>query len=689
MSDEIRVLCNISGHDQRLENIKFRPGIYRGYEFIFDLQSSHDAYCTCEARIDRVYKVEREFPAELNEEPEEEISLIGQYDSMLEHFPRQPYKRLVNITCDAGSSQATLHQFQFSALSGKPKRCVDKTRCIVELPAKFKRLLLRPPRFGKTTLLSTLAHYYDIHNAQTFHEDFGALAVVTKAPVNAPPPTRHLCLVFRLSQVLTASTCDEFAENLKDEIALVLEGFLSKYAEELQIADPFDYIQEKPQDDLLNIVIDLARTRECTIFVIVDDYDAPIRDSLFPNPDFPPTRRSFATQAELEDLMDLHLWAPLCAAAASDVVHKLFFTGTLPLKTLVLQDFEGFHLRVPELSPCGFSKQEAQEFSEKVMDDPFDDAELRRLCGQYIFPHPDGATKPVFHPQQLISGISAASSQPDSNTVSSFRLLAFIFRHLPEESDVAGAVTVAGLVDLIATGAIETDARMDSPVQLDELTVTWRALYYLGAVTYDLHLPGTLRVGHEGILPFIHSRIDRVFGPRHDLKEKLYRVWRRGDANVLPELLTEVLRGLAARSFGKAHEPDLRGVCELVMGNTLSSKRECIMGPLELFSGTGVSRVKMRDPTDLKKVCYWELRTLSLRGLWRARNPNDDEPTAEALQTLHEELTKDEEEQLLERPYAVWSPSLGAMEIVLVRSFLEPDTPLFLAIGGARVLMRP
>ncbi|KAJ7673045.1 hypothetical protein DFH06DRAFT_1174206 [Mycena polygramma] len=357
--------------------------------------------------------------------------------------------------------------------------------------------------------------------------------------------------------------------------------------------------------------------------------------------------------------MDLHVWRPLCTAAASDVVHKLFLTGMFPLKTLVLQDFEGFHLP-GGLSPCGFSEQEAREFSEKVMNDPFDDAELRRFCGQYIFAGPDGATDPVFH-QQLISRISEATSQPDTNT-SSFELLAFLFDNLPKKSDVAGVVTIAGLVHLIATGAFETDARMDAPVKLDEATVTWSALYYLGAVTYDLHLPGTLRVAHAGILPLIHSRIDKVFGPLHDLQEKLYRVWRRGDANVLAELLTEVLHSLTARSFGKAHEPDLRGVFELVMGNTLSSKRECIMGPLELFSTTGVSRVKMRNPTDLKKVCYWELRTLTLRGLWRARNPNDDKPTAEALRTLHEELMKDGEEQLLERPYAVCSPSLGRTE---------------------------
>ncbi|KAJ7673043.1 hypothetical protein DFH06DRAFT_1292840 [Mycena polygramma] len=747
MSDEICVLCNLPGHDQRLENIKFRPGVYRGYEFITDLQSSHDAYCNCDTRIEKVYKVERDFPSQWDEEPEEETSPIGQDDSMLEHFPRDPFKIMINIVCDTAPplspilsdsasstsskrSRASLSDESsggsgnerkraktrsispFSAISSSRKQSldlstchlkipstgfefpdslkdpstafVDKTQYILELPAKFKRLLLRPPRFGKTALLSTLAHYYDIHTAETFSDDFGALAVVTKAPTNTPRPDRHLCLLFDFSQVLRSASREQFVRNLKEGLGLMLESFLYEYAKELQISDPFDYLQHD-SDDLVKNIIDLARTHKRTLFVGVDDYDAPIRNSLFPDPS---TRRSFASQAELEALLDLYVWDPLCAASASDVVHKLFFAGTFPLRTLVLRDFEGV---APELSPCGFSEREGREFSKMVMDAPFDVAELRRSCGQYIFPHPGGAIQPVFHPQQLIFHISQAISQFSSPWCPAFEFLASVFTNLPEESDVTGAVTTTGLIDLVATGAISIDAPMNPSVQLDEATVTWSSLYYLGAVTYDSHLPCTLRLGRSEILSSIHSRIDEIFDALYDLRERLYRVWRRGESQALVELLTEVLRNLTARSFDKAHEPDLRGVLELVMGNTISSERECIMGPLELFSTTGVSRVKMRNPTDLKKVCYWELRTLTLRGLWRAKNLNDDKPTPEALGTLHEELMKDEEEQLLERRYAVWSPSLGAMETVLVRSFLEtePDTPLFLAVGGARVLMRP
>jgi hypothetical protein len=49
------------------------------------------------------------------------------------------------------------------------------------------------------------------------------------------------------------------------------------------------------------------------------------------------------------------------------------------------------------------------------------------------------------------------------------------------------------------------------------------------------------------------------------------------------------------------------------------------------------------------------------------------------------------EDDLLARPYAEWSPALNAMETVLVGSFLLselPESPQFLAVGGARILLR-
>ncbi|KAJ7719452.1 hypothetical protein B0H16DRAFT_1739388 [Mycena metata] len=80
-----------------------------------------------------------------------------------------------------------------------------------------------------------------------------------------------------------------------------------------------------------------------------------------------------------------------------------------------------------------------------------------------------------------------------------------------------------------------------------------------------------------------------------------------------------------------------------------------------------------------------ELKTLTLFRMWRGSNLND-EPTVKDLDDLHEELVELEEADLL-RPYA---PTSGSTETALVGSFLhaEPEHTQFLAVGGARILVR-
>lgn len=72
--------------------------------------------------------------------------------------------------------------------------------------------------------------------------------------------------------------------------------------------------------------------------------------------------------------------------------------------------------------------------------------------------------------------------------------------------------------------------------------------------------------------------------------------------------------------------------------------------------------------------------------MWRTANPNDDEPSVDALRKLHAELTQEDEESFVARQYC----SFDTGETVLVRSFLqlEPGIPVLLAVEGARVLMR-
>jgi hypothetical protein len=121
---------------------------------------------------------------------------------------------------------------------------VDKTKSIMDLPDKFQHLVLRPPQFGKTMFLSTLYYFYDIHGAQHFAERFGSLAVVTEASTPIPH-SQHLCLSFNLSDLPVCSDRAEIASELTDQIGLVLDYFLMKYAKELGLSHPGDYLEDE------------------------------------------------------------------------------------------------------------------------------------------------------------------------------------------------------------------------------------------------------------------------------------------------------------------------------------------------------------------------------------------------------------------------------------------------------------
>lgn len=181
-----------------------------------------------------------------------------------------------------------------------------------------------------------------------------------------------------------------------------------------------------------------------------------------------------------------------------------------------------------------------------------------------------------------------------------------------------------------------------------------------------------------------------MFVARHNLRAMIFTALdncaRNADPTLLMKVLSEVLCDQTLRSLGCRHEPNMRGVLELVLCNTPCRESNRSIDPIVLLPAD--ARVQIRNP-DRDEVCEWELRTLTLLGMWQATNPNEEKPSVDALQKLHKELMEDEEEGLLARPYSAWSPTLSAMETVLVSSFVasEPEIPLFLAVGGARVLI--
>ncbi|KAJ7267594.1 hypothetical protein B0H12DRAFT_1097919 [Mycena haematopus] len=573
---------------------------------------------------------------------------------------------------------------------------VDKTKCIIDLPDKFQYLVLRPPQFGKTMFLSTLYHFYDIHGAREFDERFGSLAVVTKAATPVPH-SQHLCLSFHLSDLLVDLYCTDIMSQLANEVSLVLTTFLTKYAKELELTAPGNYLDDK--EDIgakFAKTFDLVRDRNYTLFVGVDDYDSPTRTLTFTSHQtFPFISEDHATAREVEHLLDSCFWRPLMAAI--DVIDKLWITGALlvnypTLGSLGTGDVPGLE------NVCGFTEEEALYFTQSLLDETPNITDLCHSCGNYGFSSQTvvgGTAQSLLHPRLLINRILELSVPRAPVDEDSFKLLSDILETLPDESDVPEAVTLNDLIDLLATGAVDLGGKTASPFDLAATkAVTWSALHFAGALTYDGQSRGTHRIPNSQVLSLIHSRVDDIFDDRYNLGVTFMTAWyyfcMSGDPEPLLELLSQVLRDLARRSFGRKREPNLQGILELVMRNSYCRGPRAVdpivLEPADILH---CIQVPAQQP---EKDFTLELKTLTLRGMWQAANLSDDEPTVEALEALHEELLNlKEDELLIVRPYAAWSSSLNAMETVLVESFFDsrpPENPRFLAVGGAHVLLR-
>ncbi|KAJ7037882.1 hypothetical protein C8F04DRAFT_1256399 [Mycena alexandri] len=401
--------------------------------------------------------------------------------------------------------------------------------------------------------------YYDIHEAEIFAEHFGSLAVAESSGTGANGHnSQHLCLSSPFADLLVFSNITAISSRLRSHVAAQIQRFLLQYTAELQVSDPHEFVQCDTIEMFTKLFacirasIDLVRSCGHTLFVGVDEYDAPVRLRTFMHLQYPNPSEYFASPREIECLLDTYFWGPILAA--SDVISKLFVTGTLSLLT----SSSSVNLRALDLvaAPtlqlsCGFTEPEALAFAGAFLDAPLDLVDLRRACAQYIFSSPTTPTEPVFHPQQLILHIAELSCKPIMfYTPKVFPLLPGIFELLPEGSSDLRVLTTNGLIDLLASGAVEIDK--DSPRDLDGTAVTWSVLHDPGGLTYDHQ--GALRVASGTVLALLPPHYTPVVEIKNIVDDEVQR-WA---------LKTLSLRGMWRGAHPNADvEPSIDALCVL------------------------------------------------------------------------------------------------------------------------------
>lgn len=239
---------------------------------------------------------------------------------------------------------------------------LDRTAMIAELEEAGRQLVfLRPRRFGKSLLLSTLANYYDLKTADEFDSLFGNLAA------GQNPTSEHnqyLILRWDFSRVSAQGDIEQIKHNLFRHINTAIEGFLGKYQHYISASTK---IHDDDAIASLDSLANAVQNSNHSIYLLIDEYDNFANDVLM---------QDHSDEQRYRDLLQGEgvlktLFKAIKGNASEGKISRVFITGVSPV---VLSDMtSGYNVSQNiSLSPhfnelCGISQPELNQLVEKIL----------------------------------------------------------------------------------------------------------------------------------------------------------------------------------------------------------------------------------------------------------------------------------------------------------------------------------
>ncbi len=149
----------------------------------------------------------------------------------------------------------------------------DKTPFLPVLERGYRHIVfLRPRRFGKSTLVSLLEHYYDLGKKDRFDELFEGLWV-HQHPTEER--SRYLVLTLDFSGVATDAGPDALRRAFAQSVRSSVRTFLLRYRDRIpplgDLYDGLDGFQEA--EELIGAVLSVIAATPHKLYVLVDEYD--------------------------------------------------------------------------------------------------------------------------------------------------------------------------------------------------------------------------------------------------------------------------------------------------------------------------------------------------------------------------------------------------------------------------------
>ena len=213
----------------------------------------------------------------------------------------------------------------FSRIRERGYFYADKTPFLSVLEDSYEHVVfLRPRRFGKSTLVSLLEHYYDIGRKERAGELFAGLWVHEHP---TPEQSSYLVLTLDFSRVATDAGPDVLRRTFLEAVRGRVGAFLLRYRDRIPpLGDLYARLDQfQDAEGLIGTVMDVVSATPHKLYILIDEYDH------FAN-------RLLAGGAEgvYEALVKKTgfvrtFYATLKSGTTSGAVGRMFITGVSPL----------------------------------------------------------------------------------------------------------------------------------------------------------------------------------------------------------------------------------------------------------------------------------------------------------------------------------------------------------------------
>ena len=148
---------------------------------------------------------------------------------------------------------------------------VDKTRYISLLERYKAPIFLRPRRFGKSLLVSTLAYYYDINEAERFETLFGGTYIGSN-----PTAERNSYLVMRFdfSKLLLANDAAGLERSFNNMLCPNIDMFVRGKVRYPRFFEGFSFRNTDSASDMLSDILNWVKGNNLPkLYILIDEYD--------------------------------------------------------------------------------------------------------------------------------------------------------------------------------------------------------------------------------------------------------------------------------------------------------------------------------------------------------------------------------------------------------------------------------